>query len=236
MSSSCSLLSTAAFFLIILGIESPGFAQEVGLTGFPPLPREGENTQEAEVTAVTLQEDIFIRRDLLEDVLGTGRASALVGDDFDRLLGIYGELASTVSKEDLLRIEWRVAKNKIEGEIARCSAQILLKYEEIDLVELRVLAGEKVPSKDLSRLQLEVRSLAVALSEIRIRRSTLDQDFFQVLFDDISRLNRIEFASRENYLEDLIQLKRANEALEVDRRRLAMAKQALDIVRRQSNL
>ena len=43
-------------------------------------------------------------------------------------------------------------------------------------------------------------------------------------------------SSRENYLEDLIQLKRANETLEANRRRLAMAQQALDIVRRQSIL
>lgn len=236
MSSSCSIHSAAAFFLIIFGIESPGFAQGVELPRFPPLPREGEYLKEAEATAVTLQEDIFIRRELLEDFLGTGRASAIIADDFDRLLNIYGEVSSTISIEDLLRMEWRVAKNKVEGDIARCGAQIVLKYEEIDLIALRILAGEKILSKDLSKMQLEVRGLAVVLAEIRIQRSTLDQNFFQVLFDNISRLNRIEFASRENYLEDLIQLKRANETLEADRRRLAMAQQALDIVRRQSTL
>jgi hypothetical protein len=233
---SSSLLSTAAFLILIFGIDSPGSAEGVDLPRFPPLPREGEYLKAAEATGVTLQEDIFIRRELLEDFLGTGRASAIVSDDFDRLLNIYGEVSSTISREDLLRMEWRVAKNQVEGDMARCGAQIVLKYEEIDLIALRILAGEKILSKDLRRLQLEVRGLAVVLAEIRIQRSTLDQNFFQVLFDNISRLNRVEFASRENYIEDLIQLKRANEALEVDRRRLAMAQQALDIVRRQSTL
>lgn len=232
-----SLLSNVGFFcLAAFEFISPGMAAGVELPHFPPLPREGEYTSESEATAVTLQEDIFIRRELFEDYLGTNRASTLVGDDFYRLLSIYGELKSIVGKEDLLRIELRVAKNKIDGEIAGLNSQILLKHEEIDLTELRVLAGEKIRSEFLSRLQLEARSLAVVLAETRIRRSILDQDYFQVLFDNTSRLNRVEFAGRENYLEDLIQLKRANETLEADRRRLAMAQQALDIVRRQSAL
>lgn len=236
MVSSRSLLPSVVLFLAAFELVSPGFAAGVELPHFPPLPRGGEYTSESEATAVTLQEDIFIRRELFEDYLGINRASALVSDDFDRLLNIYGELTATVSKEDLLRIELRVAKNKIDGEIAGLSSQILLKYEEIDLTELRILAGEKIRSEVLRRLQLEARSLAVVLAETRVRRAILDQDYFQVLFDDISRLNRVEFASRENYIEDLIQLKRANEALEVDRRRLAIAQQALDIVRRQSTL
>ena len=222
--------------MLIFGIDSPGFAEGVELPRFPPLPREGEYIKAAEATGVTLQEDIFIRRELLEDFLGTGRASAIVSDDFDRLLNIYGEVSSTISREDLLRMEWRVAKNQVEGDMARCGAQIVLKYEEIDLVELRVLAGEKIRSKDLSKMQLEVRGLAVVLAETRVRRAILDQNYFQVLFDNISRLNRVDYASRENYLEDLIELKRANETLEADRRRLAMAQQALDIVRKQSIL
>ena len=227
-------LAIGAFFSLGIGISYYAFAEGSELPKFRELPREGEYLQNAEVSSISLQEDIFIRRELIEGLLGSGRAVAMIGDDFDQLRSIYGELSQISSREDIQRIEWRSARNRFDGDIAVAAARVALKYEEINLVELRVLSSEKVPRQELLRLQVEVRGLAIVLAEFRERRAGLDQAYYQMLFDDISVLHRREFASRETYLENLIQLKQANEALTTEKKRLAMTRQAHEIVRRQT--
>lgn len=48
---------------------------------------------------------------------------------------------------------WWPARNRFDGDVAVAAARVALKYEEINLVELRVLSGEKVPRQTLDLLR-----------------------------------------------------------------------------------
>lgn len=225
----------ALLILLAPAFLAPSFsalAADDTLSKLPALPQTGDFLQVADTMSIATQEELFVRREFFEDSSGEARTSRNVEGDHDELLNLYQQFNGATSRDELERIAWKRNRNPLSGQIAQETANLLAIYEEITLIKLRVLAGEQVSRKTLLNLQVEARKQTVSIAKTGLARALMDQAYFVKRLEGTQTLQEHKFASREQLITELIDLKQANEAVKTEQKNLIFTEKALALVSR----
>jgi|GEM_PF-1888487 len=201
---------------------------------FPALPRDGDHLGIPDTMTIAVQEDVFVQRELLEGFLGENRIATTTAPDYAEQLRVMGKLGPAARPIDVDRARWRMERIALTGEIGRRMAEMALKYEEINLIKLQVLADQKVPRENLLRLQLETRTMAAELAGLRLKRAELDERFYSQRLREIQYLADRGMVGLEDLLTETISTKQSKAIVATEMRRVALTRAALEIVKRQA--
>lgn len=214
---------------------SPSAPGNTPVNEFPTLPRQGDYLGIPDTMSVAVQEDMFVQREILEGFLGENRTAQTTAVDYADQYRVIGKLGGAARQIDVDRAKWRMERVSMTGEIGRLMSEISLKYEEVNLIKLRVLADEKVPRDTLLRLQVEIRTMAFELAGVRLKRAQLDNEFQRNRVREIRYLVDRGMAGLEDLLTETIAHKQAMANLTTETRRFEVTRVALEYVKRQAN-
>jgi hypothetical protein len=202
---------------------------------FPALPSQEEYLGIPDTMSIAVQEDMFGQRELLEGFLGENRVAQSTAVDYADQYTLLGKLGGAARRIDIDRAKWRMERVALSGDMARRMSEISLKYEEVNLIKLRVLADEKVPRATLLRLQVEIRTMLFELAGIRLQRAQLDDQFYRNRVRELQYLADRGMAGLEDLLTETIAHKQALANVTTETRRVALTRAALEYVKRQAN-
>ncbi|MEY4632245.1 MAG: hypothetical protein RIQ81_2365 [Pseudomonadota bacterium] len=236
-------MTFAGFIILAASVQAapddnPGAGRQVP-PPFPEIPSltvEGLFLGEAEMMSVGTQEEMFIRRELLEHYFGESQTVAKNRVNRNTQVEMLNRLGSgkAISEIELRKALWERDIAQLDGAISGLQAESLLVYEEMGLIRLRVMAGERVAADTYFRLQIKARETAVKLAEKRVDRAKVELHYRTFRWEAVRHLTEQRFASREEYLDELIDFVAAEQGLATETRRVELAKSALEIVRRQT--
>lgn len=235
--------SSGRFFAIALATSlatttaySASPAAQAPVNEFPALPSQGEYLGIPDTMSIAVQEDMFVQREIFEGFLGENRIAQTTALDYSDQYAVMVKLGGAARRIDVDRAKWRMERVALTGEIGRRMSEISLKYEEVNLLKLKVLADEKVPRDSLLRLQVEIRTMALDLAEIRLKRAQLDDQFYRNRVNEIRYLADRGMAGLEDLLNETIQHKQATANVTTETRRVELTRVALEYVKRQASV
>lgn len=205
---------------------------------FPSLPVQGPFLRQQDMMSLSTQEDLFVRRDLLENYYGEYLAGARNQIHRNAQIDIVNQLrpGDAISEVELRKAYWERDTAQLSGEISGLQAETLLIYEEMALIRLRVMAGEDVFRENLLRFQVRVHEVGVTLAEKRLARAKAELNYRRFRWEAVRKLSERDYVNRQELLSELIDFVEADQMAATETRRLELSKASLEIVRRQAGL